>query len=97
LPTWDKTKRFLRDWDQLNPKERKAFMEAVGNFVADLRSKGFTRPSLRVKGVQGAPGVYEMTWAGDGRATFEYGPEVKLGQPHIIWRRVGGHDIFKEP
>src|SRR4051812_15750132 len=34
-----------------------------------------------------------MTWAYDGRATFEYGDEVHGGQPHIIWRRVGTHAI----
>jgi hypothetical protein len=24
-----------------------------------------------------------MTWADDGRATFQYGDEVQAGQPHI--------------
>jgi hypothetical protein len=30
-------------------------------------------------------------------ATFSYGDERVSGQPHIIWRRVGGHEIFKQP
>jgi len=41
-----------------------------------------------------------MTWsfAGpDGRATFEYGDSILPDEPHIIWRRVGTHDIFREP
>ena len=38
-----------------------------------------------------------MTWADDGRATFEYGEEVRAGHPHIIWRRVGTHDILDNP
>ena len=53
---------------------------------------------LRVKRVQGAPGVWEMTWsfAGpDGRATFEW-TEID-GERAIRWRRVGGHAIFSEP
>ena len=53
---------------------------------------------LRVKDVQGAPGVWEMTWsfAGpDGRATFEWA-EID-GAPCIRWRRIGGHAIFGEP
>lgn len=41
--------------------------------------------------VQGHPGVWEMTWAYDGRATIQYGDEVHSGQPHIIWRRDVGH------
>jgi hypothetical protein len=38
-----------------------------------------------------------LTWAPDGRATFEYGASVKEGQPHVRWRRVGTQDIFKRP
>lgn len=54
--------------------------------------------SLRVKRVQGLPRVWEMTWsfAGpDGRATFEYITiEDELA---IKWRRIGSHDIFRDP
>ncbi|MFE2057543.1 hypothetical protein [Streptomyces sp. NPDC059446] len=35
-----------------------------------------------------------MTWAHDGRATWQYGDEVRAGETHIRWRRVGGHEIF---
>lgn len=52
---------------------------------------------LRIKGVRGADGVWEMTWDGDGRATFEFGPQVLPGKPHVVWRRVGGHEIFGDP
>lgn len=39
-----------------------------------------------------------MTWdMPNGRATFAYGDEQLRGESHIIWRRVGGHDIFKHP
>jgi hypothetical protein len=47
--------------------------------------------------VQRASGVDELTWAPNGRATFQYGEELRLGQPHVIWRRIGTHDIFDEP
>jgi hypothetical protein len=50
-----------------------------------------------VKGVQGHPGVFEMTWAPDGRATFVYGAELISGEKHIVWRRIGPHDILKQP
>lgn len=39
-------------------------------------------------------GVNEMTWAPDSRATWQYGKEIRPGEPHIIWRRVGTHAIF---
>lgn len=66
-------------------------------FVEDLRAKRHPRPSLRVKRIQGAAGVWELTFAPDGRATFNYGPEVIEGEPHVQWRRIGTHDIFNRP
>jgi hypothetical protein len=51
-----------------------------------------------VKPVRGQAGIWEMTWEGnDGRATFMYGPEKLPGKRHVIWLRVGGHEIFQEP
>jgi hypothetical protein len=58
---------------------------------------GQLRAGLRVKRVRGTAGVFELTWAPDGRATFEYGPEVREGEPHVIWRRISGHEIFARP
>jgi hypothetical protein len=68
----------------------------VSLFVEDIREgKGF-RKGLRVKGVQGASGIFEMTWTNDGRATFEYGEPVRGDDPHIVWRRVGTHAVLKQ-
>ncbi|HEY7962032.1 MAG TPA: hypothetical protein VID29_08940 [Solirubrobacteraceae bacterium] len=56
------------------------------------------QPSLRVKRVVGAPGVWEMTWSWsepDGRATWEW-VEIS-GERAVRWRRVGAHEIFKSP
>ncbi len=50
-----------------------------------------------MKSVQGTPGIFEMTWAEDGRATFQYGDERVVGEPHVIWRRIGSHEIFAQP
>ncbi|HEX5266299.1 MAG TPA: hypothetical protein VFW24_05960 [Acidimicrobiales bacterium] len=74
-----------------------AFLAAVAAFVEDLRSGGGFRVGLRVKGVRGAPGVFEMTWAPDGRATFASGGSVRVREPHIVWRRVGTHDVLRQP
>lgn len=39
----------------------------------------------------------EMTFAPDGRATWQFGDEAKAGHVHIVWRRIGTHDIFRSP
>jgi hypothetical protein len=97
-PTYERASAFARDWAKLTPQQRRRFLEAVAEMVADLKASGAFRPGLRVKAVQDAPsGVFEMTWAPDGRATFEYGPERRPGEPHIVWRRVGTHDVFRRP
>ncbi len=64
-------------------------------FITALRVKPPSfPPALRVKRVQGTAGVWEVTFASDGRATFAYGGEVLAGEPHVIWRRVGTHDVL---
>jgi hypothetical protein len=96
MPTFAQTDRFRRDFAELSAAQQAAFRAAAAKFVADLPSGRF-RPGLRVKGVQGAPGVFELTWADDGRATFVYGSVVREGEVHIIWRRIGTHEIFTRP
>ena len=102
MPTYDMGDRLRRDWARLDEEQQKSFLKARDNLVEDLREmeagkRSRFRRRLRVKGVKGAPGVFEMTWAPDGRATFSWGEEKRLGQRHIIWRRCGGHEILKDP
>lgn len=97
MPTFRWLPRFRTEFDRLTPTQQAAFLAAVAHFVEDLRTGQGFRNSLRVKGVKGSAGVFEMSWAPDGRATFRYGGAVKPGEAHIIWRRVGTHDIFREP
>jgi hypothetical protein len=98
MPTREVLASFWRDWDRLTPQQQRAFREAVAQFIADIANgdQGFL-PRLRVKRVQGRPGVWEMSWAPDGRATFEYGTEVRRGEAHVIWRRIGTHSVFRRP
>lgn len=81
------------------PRElQQAFLEMLPLFIAALRaSPPSFPPSLRVKRVQGSTAVWEITFAPDGRATFTYGGEVRLGEPHVIWRRVGTHEVLSDP
>ena len=97
MPTYAWLARFRADFERLTLAQQAAFLIAVQQFVEDLRAGAGFRNGLRVKGIQGASGIFEMTWAPDGRATFEYGVEVTPGQPHVVWRRVGTHAVFKRP
>ena len=94
MPTYVALARFLRDYEALTPEQQALFRRALAIFIKELREgKGF-RKGLRVKRVRGTEDVFEMTWAPNGRATWEYGEEVRPGERHIIWRRIGTHDIF---
>jgi hypothetical protein len=97
------TRSFLGDRDRLSNDERRLVHEALPRFVAACEryaaDPGTRWPeSLRVKDVEGAPGVLEVTFnfAGpDLRATFEW-TRVD-GALAVRWRRIGGHAILKEP
>jgi len=96
MPTYEREPRFIRDFAALTDAEKRAFRVAVVKFLADLPTRQF-RAGLRVRDVEGHPGVWEMTWAGGGRATFSYSASVHEGETHVIWRRVGTHAIFDNP
>lgn len=98
MPTSELLPDFRRDYRLLSDEQKKNFRKAVKKLVIDLRRGGPFRGSLRVKPMQGHPGIFEMTWEGeDGRATFDYGSAVFPGERHIRWRRIGDHDIFQNP
>jgi hypothetical protein len=96
VPTFEVEERFWRGYAQLSREERAAFQRMRRRFVADLRA-GRLRVGLRVRALEGHEGIYEITWAPDGRATFHYGEARRPGEAHIVWRRVGGHEIFDNP
>jgi hypothetical protein len=99
MPTFETLRRFERDWKHLTTQQQATFSKVIKEaFVPDLivPDRPF-RQGLRVKSVTAHPGVFEMTWDSDGRATFSYGTERVPGQAHIIWRRIGTHAIFTPP
>ena len=65
--------------------------------IEDLSAKRQLRPGLRTSVLKGHPGVWELSWAPDGRATFHYGDEVVPGEAHVVWRRIGSDEIYREP
>ena len=82
MPTFERPPRFDKDWADLSP---------------DLSAGRPFRQGLRVRRVKSTSDVWEMTFASDGRATWQYGREIRVGEPHVVWRRVGSHTIFKRP
>ena len=102
MPTHDETDSFRRDFARLNSTDKQRFLSVLEVFIADLSAietgtRKNIRSGLRAKGVQGTRGVFEMTWAPDGRATFSYGDPVQEGARHVEWRRCGTHSIFRNP
>jgi hypothetical protein len=101
---FETTPSFDADYRRLKAEHRTTFRDVVKTkFVpacdAYAADPATTWPqSLRVKSVQGAPNVLEMTWlfsSPDGRATFEF--VTVNGELRCRWRRVGDHDVFKSP
>ncbi len=75
-------------------------MKAVDKFIEDLSEpRSQFRRSLRVKSMQSADGIFEMSWGQpDGRATFQYGEEIHAGEPHVIWQASSAPTgIFANP
>ena len=96
------TPAFDADVRRLSREEYTKFRTVVRDHFVPAAERVAARPGskwprgLRVKDVEGAHGIWELTWDWpDGRATFEW-IEVD-GEPAIQWRRVGGHDIFGDP
>lgn len=107
---FETTDSFRRDYKKLGAAEHQRFKQAVRKFAAACDQHLQTSAaqelgwpsSLRVKAVEGAPGVWEMTWSftgPDGRATWEWCTVEIDGQSFraVRWHRVGRHDIFKKP
>ena len=96
-PTYELEPGFAREFARLPREHQRAFRQAVVKLIAALKNGDAAPRSLRIKRVQGTRDVWEMSWSGDGRATFRYGAERKPGETHVIWLRVGGHEIFSRP
>lgn len=97
------TEPFLGDRDRLSDAERDIvrralprFVEACERFATDPAARWPS--SLRVKDVESAPGIFEVTFSFTGpdiRATFEW-TQID-GALTVRWRRIGGHEIFRRP
>jgi hypothetical protein len=105
---FETTPAFDSDYARLGDEEKRLFRTAVKDFnrACDrfVESEGASRwpAPLLAKKVQGAAGLWEMTWsfAGpDGRATWEWATVASDDRKHraVLWHREGGQAIFKSP
>jgi hypothetical protein len=101
---FDTTPAFDHDYRRLEREHAATFKRVVQEKFApacDAYAQNPNTPwpaSLRVKSVRSAPGIWEMTWSiasPDGRVTFEL--ITVDGELRCRWRRVGDHDVFKQP
>lgn len=101
---FETTPAFDADYRRLKSEHQATFRQVVRDkfipacdALASPPATSWPR-SLRVKAVQGAPGVLEMTWSfasPDGRATFEF--VTVNDELRLRWRRVGDRVVFKRP
>lgn len=98
-PTYEMAATFERDLRSLSAEQHGRFLAKVAELRDDLAAGRTFRPGLRVKAVRGAPGVYEITWARDGRATCHVAlrPGGAARVAHVAWRRLGTHAVFDRP
>jgi hypothetical protein len=90
MPTFETLPHFEASWRKLTRDQQAAFRAVVLEaFEPDLTTRNrLFRHRLRVRSVAGHPGLFEMTWNYNGRATFSYGPDREAGQPHVIWQDI---------
>ncbi len=80
------TRRFEKDYASLPSEVRKTVDSKLRGFVSNQ-----LHPSLRVKKMEGVQDVLEMRGNISYRITFQY------TEGGVILRRVGTHDILKNP
>jgi hypothetical protein len=97
MTSYRRRNRFATEFGNLSAEDRKAFREAVARFVAALRSGSSPDPSLGISQLVNHPGIYEFHFSKRGRATFHYETEERGKDAEIMWRRIGGHEIYKNP
>ncbi|HEX8036442.1 MAG TPA: hypothetical protein VF510_21475 [Ktedonobacterales bacterium] len=98
MPTHDEFEQFLREYRAMPKQGRALFRKAVAHMNEDMKAGRPFCKSLRISALSEYSNIYEMTWdMPNGRATFMYGSPQLPREPHIIWRRIGGHEIYDNP
>jgi hypothetical protein len=90
MPTFETFPRFEAEWRTMTREQQAMFRDVILDaFIPGLITPNRSfRPELRVKPVQGRPGLLEMSWSKEGRAVFSYGAERAPGESHVIWWQI---------
>ncbi len=98
MPTNERLARFKREYRRLTPEQKARFRVAVGKLVVALSASPPALPrEPLVKAISGHPGVFELRFSPDGRATLTLEPPQRNDLPHVVWRRIGGHGVLSDP
>jgi hypothetical protein len=105
MPEYAAEERFWREFESLTLEDQRRFLRARDQFIAalmDWEANGMSGnprfpKSLGVKSMVGRPGVKEFTWAPDGRATWCFGIPHDPKKCLVVWRRIGSHEIYRDP
>ncbi len=81
-----RTERFKKDFRRLPLEVQDRLGKTLELLAADWR-----HPSLRVKKMEGAAGIREFRVTANYRVTFQ------LAGEEILLRRVGTHDVLRQP
>ncbi len=81
-----RTESFRKDYKQLPHSVQKVFEKKIRLFMENLH-----HPSLRVKKLQGHKNRWEASITMFYRFTFE------IHEGYYLFRRIGPHDILKNP
>lgn len=81
-----RTERFLKDFKQLPADVQERTAKALALF-----DRNFRHPSLQVKKMEGAPGIWELRVSDNYRITFQ---RFEKG---VLLRRIGTHNVLRHP
>ena len=80
-----RTGRFKKDFKGLPSNVQEQAAKTLEMFLANSRY-----PALRIKKMEGAPGIWEMRVSDNYRITFQFVDEG------ILLRRIGSHNILRQ-
>ena len=81
-----RTERFKKEFQQLPSDVQERTIKALERFAANPR-----HPSLQVKKMEGAPGIWELRVSDNYRVTFQ------RFQGGTLLRRIGTHNVLRHP
>ena len=81
-----RTERFKKDFKRLPSEIQERVGTTLERFVDNPR-----HPSLHAKKMEGAPNIWELRVTDNYRITFQF---VQEG---VLLRRIGTHDVLRQP